>query len=258
MTPFDLQRAAGEFVAARAEARLVAALPPDAMPATRAEAYRVQAEIARLCGGYRGWKVGSLTAEAQAAAGIDRPTGARLLSRFFHDAPAKLSRRRFVQPTLECEVAFEMAADLPPRATPWSLDEVHAAIGAMRLAIEVADSRLPEPRATAMNIADAGASGAFVLGPAVLSWRSMDRGAIEAVLEVNGAEAARGSGSRILGDPLRAVVLFANAPAPFGPGLRRGDIVTTGSLTGMTPVAPGDRAVARFGFLGQVEVEFTP
>jgi len=258
MTPFDLQRAAGALVAARAEARFVEPLPVDAVPATLAEAWRVQAEIARLSGGYRGWKVGSLTAEAQQAAGIDRPTSARLLSRSFHESPARLSRRRFVEPTLECEIAFEMAADLPPRAEPWSLDEVHGAIGAMRLAIEVADSRLPEPRATAMNIADAGASGAFVLGPAVLSWRSMDRGAIEAVLRVNGIEAARGAGSRILGDPLRAVVLFANAPVPFGPGLRRGDIVTTGSLTGMTPVAPGDHAVAGFGFLGQVEVEFTP
>lgn len=257
MTPFDLQRAAGALMAARAEARLVEALPPDAVPSTPAEAYRVQAEIARLCGGYRGWKAGALTAEARAAAGLDRPTGARLLSQFFHDAPARLSRRRFVAPTLECEIAFEMAADLPPRAEPYSLDELHAAIGAMRLAIEVADSRLPEPRATAMNLADAGASGAFVLGPAVLSWRSMDRGAIEVALKLGGVEAARGSGAKILGDPLRAVHLLANAPVPFGPGLRRGDIVTTGSLTGMTPVAPGDRAVAEFGFLGQVEVEFT-
>ena len=258
MTPFDLQRAASALVAARAEARLVEALPPDAVPATPAEGYRVQAEIARLCGGHRGWKAGALTAEAQAAAGIDRPTGARLLSLFFHEAPARLSRRRYVAPTLECEIAFELASDMPPRATPYSLDELHAAIGAMHLAIEVADSRLPEPRSTAMNLADAGASGAFVLGPRVLSWRSMDRGAIEVSLEVNGAEAARGAGSRILGDPLRAVLLLANAPVPHGPGLRRGDIVTTGSLTGMTPVAPGDRAVASFGFLGKVEVEFTP
>jgi 2-keto-4-pentenoate hydratase len=228
------------------------------MPATMDEAYRVQAEIARRCGGYRGWKVGSLTPEARATAGIDRPTGARLLSPFVHETPAALSHARFVTPTLECEIAFEMGADLPPRATPYALDEVMAAVGAMRLAIEVADSRLPPRPATPLNVADAGANGAFVVGPAVASWRSMDRGAIEAVLRIGGREVARGSGAKILGDPLRALVLLADNPPPYGPGLRRGDIVTTGSMTGMTPVAPGDMAVAEFGFLGTVEVSFSP
>ena len=257
MTPFDVACTADALAQARAAARLVAGLPPDAAPRTMDEAYRVQAEIARRCGGYRGWKVGSLTPEARAAAGIDRPTGARLLTPFVHLSPARLSHARFVTPTLECEIAFEMAEDLPPRAEAYTTDEVIAATGAMRLAIEVADSRLPPKPPTPLNVADAGANGAFVIGPAVLSWRSMDRGAIEAVLLVNGREAARGAGAKVLGDPLRAVVLFANNPPPHGPGLRAGDIVTTGSLTGMTPVAPGDRAVATFGFLGQVEVSFT-
>jgi 2-keto-4-pentenoate hydratase len=256
MTPFDLQRAADALIAARTEARLIAALPPDACPTTMDEAYRVQAEIARRTGGYRGWKAGSLTPEARAAAGIDRPTGARLLTPFVHDAPARLSHARFVVPTLECEIAFEMARDLPPRDAPYGLDDVVAAIGAMRLAIEVADSRLPPKPPTPLNVADAGANGAFVVGPAVPSWRSMDRGAIEAVLRIGGREAARGTAAKILGDPLRALVLLANNPPPYGPGLRRGDFVTTGSMTGMTPVAPDDAAVAEFGFLGTVEARF--
>jgi 2-keto-4-pentenoate hydratase len=258
MTPFDLQRAAQAFAAARAAARPLGALPPDAVPRTMDEAYRVQAEIARRCGGYRGWKVGSLTPEARAAAGIDRPTGARLLTPFVHLSPARLSHARFVTPTLECEIAFEMAEDLPPRAEAYTTDEVIAATGAMRLAIEVADSRLPPRPPTPLNVADAGANGAFVVGPAVPSWRSMDRGAIEAVLRIGGREAARGTAAKILGDPLRALVLLANNPPPYGPGLRRGDFVTTGSMTGMTPVAPDDAAVAEFGFLGTVEARFAP
>ncbi len=258
MTPFDVACAADALAQARAAARLVAGLPPDAVPRTMDEAYRVQAEIARRCGGYRGWKVGSLTPEARAAAGIDRPTGARLLTPFVHVAPVRLSHARFVTPTLECELAFELAADLPPRAAAYSADEVIAATGAMRLAIEVADSRLPPRPPTPLNIADAAANGAFVVGPAVRSWRSMDRGAIEAVLRIGGQEVARGTGAKILGDPLRALVLLANNPPPHGPGLRRGDIVTTGSMTGMTPVAAGDAAVAEFGFLGTLEVSFAP
>lgn len=258
MTPLDLQRAVAAFTAARRDARLVDALPPDATPQTPAEAYRIQAELARLAGGYRGWKVGALTPEQRARIGVDRPTAARLLEPHVHASPALVVHRRFVRPQVECEIAFAIARDLPPRPTTYGLDEIHGAIGAMHLAIEIADSRLPPGPSLAMNLADAMASGAFVVGPAIASWASMDRGAIEVVLKINGTSMARGVGTSVLGDPLRAVALLADNPVPGSPGLRRGDYVTTGSLTGMTAVAAGDIAVAEFGFLGTVEVSFAP
>lgn len=258
MTPLDLQRATAAFATARDQARLIEALPPDAAPATLAEAYRVQAELARLAGGYRGWKVGSLTPEQRARAGVDRPVAARLLAPYVHVSPATVPHRRFVRPLLECELAFALARDLPPRDAPYDEDEIYAAIEAMHPVIEIADLRLPPGPSLAMNVADAMANGGFVVGPAIASWASMDRGAVEVVLKVNGQQAARGVGATVLGDPLRAIALLADNPVPGSPGLRRGDYVTTGSLTGMTPVAPGDVAVAEFGFLGNVEVGFSP
>lgn len=258
MTPFDLQRAADALMTARAAVRRVAALPADAVPTTLAAAYRIQAELARRAGGQAGWKVGAVDPAARAALGIDRPTAARLLPHFHHAAPARLSHRRFLTPAVECELAFELGADLPARAAPYAPGEIMAAIAQMRLAIEVADSRLPPERSLAMNLADAMGNGAFVVGPPVRSWRSMDRGAIAVALRINGATVATGLGAKVLGDPLRAVTLLADHPPPGSPGLRRGEIVTTGSLTGMDPVAPGDRVMADFGILGIVELEFTP
>lgn len=258
MTPFDLDRAAAAFVAARVGARLVGALPADATPATLVDAYRVQAETARRLGGSRGWKVGALTAEAQAKAGVSAPTAARLIAAFVHDSPATLSMARLRVPKLEAELAFSLARDLPPRASPYGEDEVADAIAAMHPAIEVADTRLPPDPLLPMNLADGMANGAFIVGPAYGSWRVMDRGAVAVSLKVNGALAATGQGAVVLGDPLRAVVIFANHPVPGSQGLRRGDIVTTGSLTGMTPVAAGDAAVAEFAGIGNVEVGFAP
>ncbi|MBL8696975.1 MAG: fumarylacetoacetate hydrolase family protein [Alphaproteobacteria bacterium] len=258
MTPLDLDRAATEFVAARTGARLVGPLPADATPATLDDAYRIQAETARRLGGYRGWKVGALTAEQQAKAGVAAPTAARLIAAFVHDSPARLSIARLRTPKLEAELAFSLARDLPPRAAPYSEEEVADAVAAMHPAIEVADTRLAPQPSLAMNLADAMANGAFIVGPAYGSWRAMDRGAVAVSLRVNGTLAATGQGAVVLGDPLRAVVVFANNPIPGGPGLRRGDIVTTGSLTGVTPVAAGDVAVAEFAAIGTVEVSFTP
>lgn len=258
MTPFDLDRAATEFVAARIGVRLIGALPPDARPSTLADAYRVQAEVARRLGGTRGWKVGALTPEQQAKAGVSAPTAARLVAVYLHDSPARLSMARLRTPRLEAELAFSLARDLPPRDRPYDEEEVADAIAAMHPAIEVADTRLPPQPDLAMNLADGMGNGDFIVGPAYGSWRVMDRGAIAVSLKVNGALAATAQGAVILGDPLRAVVILANNPVPGSPGLRRGEIVTTGSLTGMTPVAAGDTAVAEFAGIGNVEVGFGP
>lgn len=256
MTPLDLDRAATEFVAARTGIRLIGALSADATPTTLDDAYRIQAEMARRLGGYRGWKVGALTAEQQAKIGVRAPTAARLLAAFVHDSPGRLAHARFRIPKLEAELAFTLARDLPPRAEPYGEDEVADAIAAMHPVIEVADTRLPPQPDLVMNLADGMGNGAFIIGPAYGSWRVMDRGAVAVTIKVNGATAATGQGAVVLGDPLRAVVIFANNPIPGTPGLRRGDIVTTGSLTGMTPVAAGDVAVAEFASIGTIEVSF--
>ena len=58
------------------------------------------------------------------------------------------------------------------------------------------------------------------------------------------------------GDPFGAVVLFANAQPGAGPGLRAGDIVTTGSCTGAPDVPGAGRYVAEFAGLGRIEFSF--
>ena len=68
----------------------------------------------------------------------------------------------------------------------------------------------------------------------------------------------RGSSARILGNPLLAVIALANAqsaaqPLPAG-GLKRGQIVTTGTCT--TPIPPKvGRYVGEFGPLGSMQLD---
>jgi 2-keto-4-pentenoate hydratase len=94
-------------------------------------------------------------------------------------------------------------------------------------------------------------NGAFIAGTPVRDWRALDLGAIDIVLNFEASEAARGTSARILGKPLLAVVALANAQPLPGGGLKRGQIVTTGTCT--TPIAPRAGAyVADFGRLGTV------
>jgi len=73
----------------------------------------------------------------------------------------------------------------------------------------------------------------------------------------NGVEAAVGRGANVLGDPRTALVWIANELSRHGPGLRAGDLVTTGTCVTPVPAAPGERHVADYGVLGTLEVMLT-
>jgi hypothetical protein len=61
----------------------------------------------------------------------------------------------------------------------------------------------------------------------------------------------------IVGDPLVAVAWLATAARDYGMPLRAGDIVLSGSLGPMVPVAPGDTLRAELTGLGCVHASFT-
>ena len=263
-TDFDLARA--ELASARREARAITSWPAARIPRDLAEAYRLQAAVANDLGAVGGWKVAAVTAAQRESLGVPAPIAGPLLAPWMLDARAaapSLSAARFIAPKLECEFAFELGHDLPPRPQrPYSRKEVAEAILAMRIAVEIVDSRLPRGLGALAELADAFNNGAFVAGPAIADWQALDLGRIEIVLTRghDGAndEVARGSGKAILdGDPFGTVVLLANAPADASRGLIAGTVVTTGSCTG-APLLPGPGLYrAQFATLGSVEFRFT-
>ena len=90
----------------------------------------------------------AVTPAQRESLGVDRADRARrccaLDARLRRSAAPALRAADFIAPKLECEFAFELARDLPPRPErAYSRDEVRAAIGALRIAVEIVDSRLP-------------------------------------------------------------------------------------------------------------------
>ena len=114
--PADL---ADELARARAEVRVLDARAWRAMVTSVDQAYLVQSQLAARAGhDVLGWKVTALSAEQQRDYPTDRPVAGALLSPFVHAAPAALSAAQFIVPLLECEVAFVLGVDLPPRLQP--------------------------------------------------------------------------------------------------------------------------------------------
>ena len=102
-------------------------------------------------------------------------------------------------------------------------------------------------------IADNACTHDFVLGPAMPDlWRDMDLSQQVVEITVSGHETVEGIGANVLGDPRVALTWIANELSRFGPGLKAGQVVTTGTCAPPQTIGPGDRVTADFGALGTV------
>jgi 2-keto-4-pentenoate hydratase len=238
----------------------IAELPAPWRPRDRAEGYAIQAEVARLCG-YRvaGWKIAATSVAGQRHIGVGGPLAGRLFAERLVTPGATISLDGNVLKVAEAEFAFRMASSLPPRDTPYVLDDVVAAVRSLHPAIEVPDSRF-DNFATAgapQLIADTACASWALIGPAApFDWRPSDLAAHPVVALRNGKEAAAGSGARVLGDPRLALTWLANELCTHGAGLHAGDVVITGTCVVPVPVVAGDRVRMDFGAVGSVDAAF--
>lgn len=236
-------------------------LPEDCRPKTPAEGYRIQdALTAELGIPVGGWKVGATGPAARKLLGARGPFCGRVFAPRIFKSGVTLAPSLYFARGLEAEIAFVLAADLKPRKRPYSVKEAAAAVGTAHVAIEIVDLRIAKPSSEvgiASLIADQGANGALVLGPAIRRWRTFDLAAATARMIVNGKVVGEGNGTAVLGNPLNALAWLANHRRTRD-GLAKGQVVTTGTLTGIYRAEGGDQAVGDFGRLGKVSLAFLP
>jgi 2-keto-4-pentenoate hydratase len=229
-------------------------------PASVAAAYEVQAAMVKLAGLPQvGWKLGATTRVALDLLALDEAFAGPLFAPHCLASGAEIALFPAHGPGIETEFLVGLGADLPPRAQPCRRDEVAAAVAFVAPAFEIIGCRFTAGLAGngRLVIADGGGNAAIVQGEPVRDWRRFDLGRHAVRLSLNGTEAASGSGGALIfGDPIGAVAWFASQPLLSGRGLKRGELVMTGTCTGLLPIKSGDAALADFGELGQVRASF--
>jgi 2-keto-4-pentenoate hydratase len=240
------------------EGRRLDNLPPDLMPGDRAEAYSVQGCIEAYSEQpLYGWKIAATSIAGQKHIGVDGPLAGRLLTERVIPDGGSCALGNNLMKVAELEFAFRMGRDLPPRAEPYTQDDVMAAVASLHPAIEIPDSRYErfEKVGAGPLIADNACAHRFVLGPAAPeSWRGLDLGAHPGRAFRNGILAGEGSGANVLGGPAIALTWLANELSRHGMTLKAGQVVTTGTCVVPWAIAAGDRVEGDLGSIGRVSV----
>ena len=154
---------------------------------------------------------------------------------------------------------YRLTLFLPPRAQPYSVQEVLDAVATLHPAIEIPDSRFADfvSAGAPQIIADNACAHLFVLGaPATADWRALDLVEEKPVITLRGQRYI-GHGKNVLGDPRVALAWLANELSGLGVTLKAGQVVTTGTCHPPLPIQSGDLFAADFGLLGKVSVGFS-
>ena len=245
---------------ARRDACQLSTLPDDLVPANATEAYAVNHAVAERLGWEPlGWKIAGTTDATRGKLRLDGPIYGRTFRRFACTSPVHFKAVELLDPLIECEFFVTLARDLPPRAEPWTPSETIDAIAEVHAGIEVAECRYPRKALPPLPgiLADGSASGRYVFGDRIETWRE-GLASMPVRLEIDGALRREGVGADVRGDPLRPLWWLAEQRRQWGDGLRAGETISTGSMTGMLPIRGGQHVLARFGDVATIEITIDP
>ncbi len=223
------------------------------------DAYHIQQRMLarRLEKGERvvGKKIGVTSAAVMNLLGVRQPDFGYMLDGMMYNEGESIPIDTLIQPKAEGEIAFVMKKDLMGPGI--GAADVLAATEGVMACFEIVDSRIRDWKIRIQDtVADNASCGVFVLGDRLVDPRQVDLATCGMVLEKNGDIVATGAGAATLGNPVNAMVWLANTLGRLGIPLKAGEVVLSGSLGPMIPVAAGDNLRVTIGGIGGCSVRF--
>ena len=223
------------------------------------DAYHVQQRMIarRLEKGDRviGKKIGVTSKAVMNMLGVHQPDFGYLLDSMVFNEGESVDMDTLIQPKAEGEIAFLLKKDLQgPGVTA---ADVLAATEGVMACFEIVDSRIQDWKIKIQDtVADNASCGVFVLGDQLVDIADIDLALAGMVLEKNGEIVVTGAGAATMAHPVNAMVWLANMLGSLGIALKAGDIVLSGAMGAMVPVARGDNLRMTIGGIGGCSVRF--
>lgn len=223
---------------------------PGPFPAELDDAYAIQdAAIALQGEAVGGWKVGRINPPLDARYGTNRLAGPIFAPSIFDATESPVAMPVFAGgfAAAEAEFLLRIGTVPTPGKTDYTAVDAGELVDAVHAGIEIASSPYPHinARGPAVTASDFGNNKGLVIGQAIADWRA----AIQhwpLSLAIEGEVVGTGRGEDMLDGPLGAAAFLFNLLGARGIALVPGQWISSGAVTGVHPVEPGQVVEARF------------
>lgn len=235
---------------------------PGAKPASLEEGYRIQeAAIGLWPDTVAGWKIGLVAAELRARLGSERLAGPIFARDVRNADTSEVSFPVFVGgfAAVEGEFVFRLGADAPAAKDVWTDAEAIALVEAVHIGVETAGSpmRAINDLGPTVVSSDFGNNFGVILGPEISSWKSRLNN-IHVTTEIDGRVVGTGAAGVLPGGPVAGLRFLLAHLARRGRPLKRGQLVSSGALTGVHDILAGQKSRIVFEGCGEITCAAVP
>ncbi|MFK3978712.1 2-oxopent-4-enoate hydratase [Shewanella vesiculosa] len=259
LPPLEMEQLGDQLFGALREIRMIEPLSERFPSITIEDGYNIQKRLIarRLKDGEKiiGKKIGVTSQAVMDMLKVNQPDFGQLTDKMIINHGSAIDMSTLIQPKAEGEIAFVLKHDLSgPGVTV--TDVLRATEGVMAC-LEIVDSRIRDWKIKIQDtVADNASCGLIVLGDRMVDPRELDLYTTGMVLEKNGRIVGVGAGAATMGSPVIAIAWLANTLGALGLGLKAGEVILSGALSAMIPVAAGDVLNMSLAGIGRCSVRF--
>ncbi len=253
---------AAALVAARRAHRALDGFPGP-IPETMEEGYRIQDACLALWPDVTvGWKIGLVPVHMRAKLMAERLAGpifAKSVLQATHGEVVSFPVFVGGFAAVEAEFVFRMGADAPAKKVDWTDDEAASLVDTLHIGVETAGSpmRMINDLGSVVVSSDFGNNYGVILGPEVENWRARAND-IRVSTSIEGKIVGEGAGASIPGGPLAGLRFLLGHLAERGRPLRKGQLVSSGAVTGVHDILPGQSSTIIFEGCGSITCQAIP
>lgn len=225
---------------------------PGPIPRTLEEAYAIQDfAIGAYGDNVAGWKVGRIGDADLAKHDTNRLAGPIFEHNVVVDPVASPAMPVFAQgfAAAEAEFLLRIGSGVDPAKLQYTMEEAAALVDAVHVGIEIASSPFPgiNQHGPAVTISDFGNNNGLIIGPEIPHWHDSGFERWPVSVYIDGAEAGRATTETMLDGAVGAVRFLLELLARRKIAVKPGLWVSTGAVSGVHEVRPGQQVEARFG-----------
>ena len=207
-----------------------------------------------------GYKIALTSPQILAQTGLKGPAYGPIRRKRVFEHKATVRADRWTRLGAELEIILTVNADVPkPKAgKPYDRHSIAPFVGSARAGFELIEDRGADYSRLAVNplIMDAGWNGGSLLARPNKDWHKLDLGNLKGSIAFNGTVVREGHSGDVLGHCYNALAWLANKLGGHGKTLKKGMIVSSGSMVACQFVPPGSTAVGRIEGLGEVTLTY--